>query len=107
MENKYMTRPVLITTKYQGVFFGYIKQHDEPTGEKNKLVVNNCRNCLHWPTSIHGFLGLSTKGPNSECRISPACKQLTLYGVTSVAECTPEAVKNWESEPWHELSKNT
>lgn len=60
------SRPVLVTTEYRGVFFGYATETD---GETIKL--DNARNCLYWSTDVMGFLGLAATGPTAGCRIGP------------------------------------
>jgi hypothetical protein len=88
------SRPVLVTTEYRGVFFGYA---EDTSGTTIKL--KRGRNILYWPEATHGFLGLAAKGPGPGSRVGPAA-DIELRGVTSVAEVTPEAVAAWESEPW-------
>ena len=88
---------VLITTKHRGVFFGgLIEERDN--GET--VVLKDCQNCIYWNTEVHGFLGLAAGGPTESCKVGPAVPKTTLYAVTSITECTDEAVKAWESEPW-------
>jgi hypothetical protein len=38
-------------------------------------------------------------GPVNGSRIGPAA-DISLRGITSVIECTPEAVQAWEHAPW-------
>jgi len=89
-----MERPVLVTTSYRGVFFGYAS---DTTGETIKL--KRARNCIYWSADVKGFLGLAATGPTKLCRIGPAA-DITLRGITSVTEVTPEAVQLWEAAPW-------
>lgn len=88
--------PVLVTTEHRGVFFGYL------TGEpkKEQVTLERARNCIYWTSNVRGFLGLAKHGPSAECRVGPAAPKITLYGITSVTECTPEAVARWEDGPW-------
>jgi len=90
-------RPVVVTTEYRGVFFGYVKSHDEAT---RAVVLTNARNCLSWTEEVKGFLGLAVTGPCQGCRVGPAAPTLRLDGVTSIADCTPEATKAWETPRW-------
>lgn len=94
-----MEKPVLVTTEFRGVFFGYL--NGEPDELPGKVTLKRCRNCIYWTNSERGFLGLAISGPGKGCRIGPAVESLTLYKVTSVADVTPDAVKNWESGPWN------
>lgn len=87
-------RPVLVTTSHRGVFFGYAAKTDGET-----IQLRKARNCLYWSTSTKGFMGLAATGPNKDCRIGPAV-DIELRGITSVVECTSEAVAAWESAPW-------
>ena len=86
---------VLVTTKHRGVFFGKLKEDKGAT-----VILEQARNCVSWDQATRGFLGLATTGPTSGCRIGPAAPELTLYGVTSIATCSDEAVKAWERAPW-------
>lgn len=87
-------RPVLITTEYRGVFFGYAENTD---GDIVKL--KRARNCLYWPAKQKGFIGLATNGPVDGSRVGPAA-DIELRKVTAVIECSPEAVAAWEAAPW-------
>ena len=89
-------KPVLVTTKYRGVFFGYL--NGEAASET--LTLANARNCVYWNQETRGFLGLAVTGPKPGCRVGPAVAELTLYDVTSVVGCSEEAVKAWEAAPW-------
>jgi len=87
-------RPVLVTTEQRGVFFGYATNTDGTT-----IKLRRARNCIYWPASNKGFLGLAKDGPHEGARIGPAA-DIELRNITCVAECTEAAVKAWESEPW-------
>ena len=87
-------RPVLVTTSYRGVFFGYAT---DTSGETIKLRA--ARNCVYWAASNKGFLGLCGKGPNKDCRIGPPA-DIELRGITCVAEVSPGAADAWEAAPW-------
>lgn len=89
-------RPVLVTTRFRGVFFGYMSE--EPKNETIEL--KRARNCVYWPASCKGFLGLASAGPLAGSKVGPAT-DIKLYGITCVAHCTPEAVAKWEEFPWN------
>ncbi len=91
-ETKSKGRPVLVTTEYRGVFFGYFVSENK---EQRRIVLKGARNCIYWPPSNNGFLGLASDGPLNGAKIGPRA-DIELTGVTCVAECTPEAVKLWE-----------
>jgi hypothetical protein len=95
--SKKSSTPVLVTTAHRGVFFGYLES--EPSTEK--ILLSRARNCVQWSTDLRGFGGLAVQGPSQKCRVGPAMSTLTLYDITSIAECTPEAVEAWEQAPWH------
>jgi hypothetical protein len=87
-------RPVLVTTEYRGVFFGYA---DDTSGDVIQL--KNARNIPYWSSSVKGFLGLAATGPDKDCRVGPPAN-IELRKITCVAECTPTAVEAWEGQPW-------
>lgn len=88
-------RPVLVTTVHKGVFFGYATKTDGAT-----IKLERARNCIYWPTSNRGFLGLAADGPNSEAKVGPAA-DIELRDITCVAEVTEAAAKKWEEAPWN------
>ena len=87
-------RAVVVTTSHRGVFFGYAI---DTSGAIIKLRA--ARNCLYWPSTQKGFIGLAANGPVSGARIGPSA-DIELRDITSVSICTPEAVKAWEAAPW-------
>ena len=88
-----MQKPVLITTEFRGVFFGYIKNDKKLP---NEITLNNARNCIYWSSDCKGFLGLASNGPTSSCKIGAKIKEITLYKITSVTPIEPKAVEAWE-----------
>ena len=90
-------RPVLVTTAHRGVFFGYLV--GKPA--KEKVVLNRARNVTYWDVATRSFLGLAANGPTTQCRISAAAADAsTLFDITGVFSCTPEAVTKFEDGPW-------
>jgi len=87
-------RPVVVTTEFRGVFFGYAT---DTSGET--IFLAKARNCLYWSSDVKGFMGLAVTGPTRSCRVGPAA-DVTLRKITSVLETTSAAVKAWESAPW-------
>ena len=87
-------RAVLVTTAHRGVFFGYATDTEGAT-----IKLRAARNCIYWPASNKGFLGLASMGPANGSRIGPAA-DIQLRDITCVAECTPDAVEAWENAPW-------
>ena len=85
-------KAVLITTEFRGVFFGFVKSAKKLPSE---ITLTECRNCISWASSIGGFLGLASKGPDSNCRIGSKVNEITLYKITSITPVSEEAVKKW------------
>lgn len=84
-------RPVVITTEFKGVFFGYAT---DTSGDP--IHLKRARNVIAWSADIRGFIGLAALGPNSNCRIGPAA-DIELRQITSVIEVSPEAEARWIS----------
>ena len=87
-------RPVLVTTAYRGVFFGYADNTDG-----DAIYLKQARLCVYWSADCKGFMGLAAKGPTEACRIGPPA-DINLRAVTAVVEVTPDAVAAWEKAPW-------
>lgn len=85
------TKPVLVTTAHRGVFFGFLER-EEQNGET--VVLTDARCAIRWRTT-GGFLELASKGPNVNSKIGDTAPRITLYKVTSLTECTPEAAEAW------------
>lgn len=85
-------KPVLVTTEFRGVFFGYLKSQDG----REELTLTGARNCISWTASIGGVFGLASVGPNSSCKIGARVPEITLYNITSVLPCDEAAVTAWE-----------
>jgi len=89
-----MERPVIVTTEYRGVFFGFA---DDTSGDT--IVLKRARNCIYWSAQTGGFMGLASIGPGKGSRIGETVKSVELRRITSVVEMTDEAAKAWEKEP--------
>ena len=87
-------RAVVVTTRHRGVFFGYATDIDGPI-----IKLHAGRNCVYWPAENKGFIGLAAMGPLNGSRVGPAAT-IFIRDITSVLECTPEAVLKWEAAPW-------
>jgi hypothetical protein len=85
-----MSRPVLVTTEFRGVFFGYAA---DTSGDN--ITLENARNCIYWPATNGGFGGLASEGPAKGARIGAVIEKIDLRKVTSVAEVTNVAEKAW------------
>lgn len=84
--------PVLVTTEFRGVFFGYA----EGDLSASTLTLTGARNCIYWPSTQGGFMGLASEGPAKGARIG-ARSDITLHKVTSVLPVAPEAIEKWEA----------
>lgn len=87
-------RAVLVTTVHKGVFFGYSVKTDGAT-----IKLRAARNCIYWPSTHKGFLGLASMGPVDGARVGPAA-DIELRDITCVAECSEAATGAWEKAPW-------
>ena len=88
-------RAVIVTTEFRGVFFGYVKD-DSKLPEK--ITLTDAKNCIYWSPETKGVFGLASAGPAEGSKIGPKIPELTVWKVTSVSECTPEAVENWQTK---------
>ena len=98
MGKKETETAVVVTTESRGVFFGYMNGDGLKDGN---ITIKRARCAISWTSSIRGFMGLAAMGPDKSCRIGPAVPSLFAMKVTSIIECTPEAVKAWEVGPWN------
>lgn len=89
--------PVVVTTDKRGVFFGWAAKDSDFAGDSIRLEL--ARNCLYWARSVGGFLGLAVVGPDANCRIGATAPAVTLRGVVSVTECSPESTRKWGEAP--------
>ena len=83
-------RPVLVTTEFRAVFFGYA----EDTSGDN-ITLTNARNCIYWPSANGGFGGLASEGPAKGARIGAVIERIDLRKVTSVSEVSAVAAEKW------------
>jgi hypothetical protein len=86
-------RPVIVTTEYRGVFFGYATDTSGDT-----ITLKNARNCIYWSAATGGFMGLASDGPGPGSRIGKRVDEIELRKITSVIEVSETAVKAWEAE---------
>jgi hypothetical protein len=82
-------RPVIVTTEYKGVFFGYA---EDTTGDV--IDLKRARMAIYWGTT-RGIFELAETGPTAKSKIS-ARADLQLRKITSVMEVSPAAVECWE-----------
>jgi hypothetical protein len=84
-------RPVMVTTEFRGVFFGYAT---DTSGDP--ITLTHARNCIYWPSANGGFGGLSSEGPAKGARIGARVDQIELRKITAVVEVSESAAKAWE-----------
>lgn len=97
MNNKNQGKPVIVTTEYRGVFFGYMNE----SVIDNSVTIKQAQNCVYWSSDVRGFMGLAASGPTKSCKVGPAVPSLFLNKVTAVVEVTPEAAEKWKAAPWN------
>ena len=85
-------RPVLVTTEFRGVFFGYA---DDTRGDN--ITLTNARNCIYWSSANGGFGGLASEGPAKGSRIGARVEKIDLRKITSVSEVSADAAFKWEN----------
>jgi len=88
-------KPLVVTTSFRGVFFGY----GTPT-ESKTIRLERARMCIKWPPEQRGVIGLAADGPKAGAKVGPACPAITIQEVTAVMEATEEAAARWEKAPW-------
>ena len=90
-------RIVVVTTdsSRRGVFCGELL-----TEENDVVELKNAKMAVYWSANVKGVLGLAVTGPLGGCRITPAVNKIKVNGVTSIIDCTNEAVENWSKEQW-------
>lgn len=89
------SQAVLVTTSHRGVFFGYAVDTNSKT-----IKITNARNCIYWPISVRGFVGLASAGPNKDTKVGPVAEEMTLHDVTAVLKCSDVAEKAWLTANW-------
>ena len=91
-------QPVIVTTEFRGVFFGYVPKNQPRDVET--IRIERARMAVSWSADVRGVLGLAASGPSTSCRIGPQVPAVTLRKATAVFECSDESAKLWEKAPW-------
>lgn len=86
------TRHVIVTTQYRGVYFGRLERHD--TVERS-CILTNARMAIRWRTT-QGVDQLAATGPTDATKYGAVAPRIWIPGLTSLVDCTPEAVEAWE-----------
>lgn len=87
--------PLVVTTLYKGIFFGY----GIPTTKKT-IRLTNAQMCVYF-CDTKSVLGLASTGPNEKCKVGPAAPAITLQDVTAIIECSKQAEAMWKLQPWN------
>ena len=82
---------VVVTTQFRGVFWGELTDNNAPAS----VELAEYRNCIYWNKTMNGFVGLSTYGPDAECKIGAKGSKITLYGITAILDCSAAASEKW------------
>lgn len=90
------SRPVIVTTEFRGVFFGFAEDTKGDT-----ITLTQARNCIYWSSKTGGFMGLASDGPGAGSRIGALVDKIELRKVTSVIETTAKAVEAWMEAKTH------
>ena len=90
--------PLIICTLHKGVFYGW----GDPKSIVDKTIrIEKAQMCISWTSDIRGVTGLANVGPSKSCRVGLPVPAMTLYDVTAIFECAPEAIATWEKAPWN------
>lgn len=87
-------KPVLVTTKHRGVFFGYVAEDQDLTGRT--LALKGARMAIYWGTTS-GVAELAETGPTSKSRVGARADIPVLHDVTAIFAVTPAAAAAWEA----------
>lgn len=85
-------RHVIITTEYRGCYFGELVDHTE-----RACILENARMAIYWGTT-KGVDQLAQTGPTTTTKLGAVAPRIWLCGITSLVDCTPEAVAAWEAK---------
>jgi len=84
-------RKVIITTEYRGVYYGTLESR-----EGRECVLTDARMAIYWGTT-QGVDQLAATGPTSTSKLGARAPKIWLCGLTSLVDCTADAVAAWES----------
>lgn len=83
--------PVLVTTKYRGVFYGFVDVDESPA----KISLTRVRCAIRFATT-GGVLELAAIGPNDGSLIGSEAENATLYDITGTFRVSNDAAaKAW------------
>ena len=85
-------KPVLITTKHRGVFFGHIDLDQDIQGLS--MPLKGAKMAIYWGTT-KGVMELAETGPTAKSKISSAADIDILHDITAIFSVTEAAAKKW------------
>lgn len=85
-------QPVVVTTEYRGVFFGYVK---DCSNLPESIELTEVCNCRSWSEDMRGFVGLIKMGPSDSCKIGPSADSMTLWKITSCSPVSEAVATRW------------
>lgn len=98
MEEK---KPVLVTTKHRGVYFGYTTDSDIDL-DKKTIKLSDMRHVYSWESTgsdEDGVYALAKVGPADGSRIGPPV-DVTITGLANITRVTPEAEARFLKSKW-------
>lgn len=92
-------RYVVVFDHHRDIFFGVLVEHDRVL---QSAILTECRPVFSYQCRPggEGSGGLATHGPGSGSKISPPAPKREINDVSSVVECTAEAVKAFGEVSW-------
>lgn len=81
------SRPWLVT-------MGRYVEHSDAS-----ITLRDVRCAVYYGVETRGVLGLASRGPSSDSRITGTCRGIQVRW-EMIAEMTDKAVRAWEKEPW-------
>jgi len=91
---KYMTRPVLVTTAHRGVFAGLID--DDQDINAKTMPLKSAKMAIYWGTS-KGLMELCDTGPTGTSKISAPADIPALHDITAIFDISAEAWAKWQA----------
>ena len=88
-------KPVLVTTEYRGVFFGYVEEYPN-LDESTTISLKDARMAIYWGTD-KGVMQLANEGVQKDSRISSIADIPALAKVTAVFSVSERAEETWKA----------
>jgi len=88
-------KPVLVTTEYRGVFFGYVEEYPN-LDESTTISLKHARMAVYWATN-KGVMQLASEGVQKNSLVSSIADIPSLAKVTAVFRVSEEAEETWKA----------